>query len=120
MMAPVGSGMPSWDGIALAQLGDLVHAHPLLLVEFWAPDCLFSRLVWPVRRLCAARLADRMPLLRCAVQGAEPALVAWRIWALPAVVLFEHGKARRRWIGATDARVLLHGLEHHLSARAAP
>lgn len=118
-MMPSPASEPScWGPVGLAELPILLQQHRLVLVEFWAPDCLFSRLWQPVRQVGAQRLAGRVPMVRCAVSGAEPALVGWRLWALPAMVMFKDGKPRVRWIGETHWSVLMHSIERHLLVRA--
>jgi thioredoxin-like negative regulator of GroEL len=85
------------------------------LVEFWAPDCLFSRLLAPVRTQLRSHFGDRLRLLCCTLKGVETNAAAFGADALPALVLF-HGPTRvRRWLGATDVTLLQHQIGQTLT-----
>jgi len=100
-----------WPEVALVELAPALVGAPWALVEFWAPDCLFSRLLLPTRNTLAARYSGCVPLLRCTVQGGEPQCTDWGVSALPAVVLFRHGRPARRWIGVVDVTLMTRVLD---------
>jgi len=104
--APVVAAPSVWPGCDVAQLGSLLSGWTL--VEFWAPDNLFCRLMAPVRVRVAAQQTG-VRLLCCTVSGAAEC-AAYGVTALPALVLFRGPLRVRRWIGALDAALLLHEL----------
>lgn len=81
------------------------------LVEFWADWCLFSRLLLPKSRWLAACYGTRLLVARCRLDARDPAVERFGIRYLPAVLLFEVGRPRRRWYGDTPARLLARAIE---------
>jgi hypothetical protein len=97
-----------WD---LAQVEDWARQGGSGFVELWAHWCLFSRLVQPKTALLAQRFGNRLPVARCRVEGTEAALERLRIRYLPAMLLWQHGRIRRRWYGDTHVTEFLRALE---------
>jgi hypothetical protein len=88
----------------LAEEGPAVHRWSL--VEFWAPDCLFSRLLLPVRVQLHASHGARLRLLCCVLDSVTTGAASYGATALPALVLFDGTRRERRWLGAIDPTLL--------------
>ncbi len=83
-------------------------------MEFWAPDCIFSRLLLPVR----VRMKPHAPQLRllcCNVGSVAVGAAEFGAEALPALILFNGAKRVRTWLGAVDATLIEHTLRRALS-----
>jgi thioredoxin-like negative regulator of GroEL len=101
----------SWRETAVTRLLADISEMRLALVEFWAPDCLFSRLFLPVRAALSARYGDRLSLLRCRVEEGESHAMPWSTTGLPMLVLFQDGRPVRHWIGAVHTSVVTNAID---------
>lgn len=102
------SGDERWREEGAEHLNNLVRESQWVLVEFWAPDCIFSRLMKPIRGCLEKRYSDDFLMLRCRVEWEDAHLdEAWGVSALPALVLFHQGKRVARWISSTDSCLIM-------------
>jgi len=106
----------AWPVCTIGVLRDMLRDEHWTLVEFWAPDCLFSRLLAPVRRHVQSHLGDRLRLLCCTLEGVETSASAFGAEALPALVLFYGATRVRRWLGAVDVTLLEYQIAQTLAA----
>lgn len=105
-----------WQELDAAHLNKRIQESGLVLVEFWAPDCIFSRLVMPVRDKVEKRYSNHIDMLRCQISWEDGHLdTAWGISALPAVVLFSKGKRKARWISVTDPTLITEQIDAVIS-----
>ena len=107
-----------WAAVAVQHLPATLAAWPWALVEFWARDCLFSRLLKPTRVALAQRAAPGLVLLRCEIQVDDPGPAAWGADAIPVLVLFNHGQRRCRWVGDMHWSLVLRGTSRHMGTPA--
>lgn len=106
----------NWRDVDFGTLKDTLKSTHWVMVEFWAPDCVFSRLFAPVREHLAQRYNGRMDLVRCCIHlGNDELDQRWGIWALPAMLLLHDGRPTRRWIGAAHSCAVLQGVETALT-----
>jgi thioredoxin 1 len=105
----------SWPICTIGGLRELLAQGGLTLVEFWAPDCLFSRLLAPARAQFPSSLGHRLRLLCCTLDGVETNATAFGADALPALVLFNGPQRVRRWLGSVDVSLLQHQIETALA-----
>jgi thioredoxin-like negative regulator of GroEL len=89
------------------------------LVEFWAPDNLFCRLMAPLRVGLAASHAHRLRLICCTLDNCDGAGAAFGAVAIPALILYRNGRRVRRWLGATDLSLLRYSINMLTVARLA-
>jgi hypothetical protein len=101
----------AWPVCRPAELGGLLSQAGWSLVEFWAPDCLFSRLLLPVRVQVARSHGAQLQLRCCVLDSVTTGAAEFGAEALPALVLFDGARRVRRWLGAIDAGLL----RYHLS-----
>ncbi|SIT43203.1 putative Thioredoxin [Paraburkholderia ribeironis] len=87
----------------------------LVLVEFWTPDCLFSRLFLPLRTRLAGYYGERLSLRRCRLQDGELSASPWGVAGVPALVLFQDGRPVRRWVGEVHVSVVIHAIDARLA-----
>ena len=110
--------LAQWQEIDVVSLNARLSVEDWVVVEFWSPDCLFSRLMLPLRVDLSKRFAGRLGLYRCqAWLGNDELYKQWRVSALPAVVLFHRKRALYRWIGETPSCLVLSKIEALFLAR---
>lgn len=116
MSALVPTPQEPWSEIEPGSLRPALKEASMVLVEFWAPDCLFSRLLLPTRAALQKRFGHLILLRRCMVRGSEQVCADAGVSALPALVLFLDGRKVRRWIGDAHLSLITPVIEAKLSA----
>jgi hypothetical protein len=105
----------AWPRCDAGSLSDRLAGEGWTLVEYWAADNLFCRLLAPLRAALPLSHGTRLRLLCCVLDepGGGP---AFGPDAVPALILF-HGKRRvRSWLGAIDASLLRYHIDNALAA----
>ena len=108
----------AWPLCPAELLAETLTAEPgPALVEFWAADVLFGRLLAPLRISVPESHGTRLRLLCCKMTGDIGAAARFGAAGLPALVLFKGGRRVRHWLGATDLHLLHHDLDVVLGQR---
>lgn len=90
------------------------------LVEFWAPDVIYGRLLAPhrasFRRDCPAGLGLHLCHLETWSEASAARCAPFGVTALPAILLFHETAVVRRWSGVSDVSLI----RHHVCGRMSP
>lgn len=79
---------------------DTVKSNPLLVVDFWAPWCGSCRMVGPVIEQLSAEYAGKVAFGKMNVDENQTAPSSFAIMSIPTIVVFYHGEAVERIVGA--------------------
>lgn len=77
-----------------------VKTNPLLVVDFWAPWCGPCRMVGPVIEQLAAEYAGKVAFGKMNVDENRVVPTSFGIMSIPTIVVFHHGQAVERIVGA--------------------
>jgi thioredoxin 1 len=92
---------------------DVREADGFVIVEFWGARCAACRRLAPELQEIARTGAVPLRVLTLDVDQELPAAVRCGIVAIPALVLFWHGRERARLIGPQTRRQLIDFIETH-------
>ncbi len=77
-----------------------LKAHELLVVDFWAPWCGPCRMVGPVVEQLATEYAGKVTFGKMNVDENQMVPSSFGIMSIPTIVVFHHGEAVERIVGA--------------------
>lgn len=96
-----------------------VNKYPLMLIDFWAPWCMPCRMVSPAVDQLAKQYTGRVAFGRVNVDENPITANQFGVQGIPTLMLFQHGRALDRMVGAypknmIDAQIRAHlGNEPH-------
>ncbi len=79
---------------------NIVKAHELLVVDFWAPWCGPCRMVSPIIEELAAEYAGRVTFGKMNVDENRMVPTSFAVMSIPTIVIFRHGQVVERIVGA--------------------
>lgn len=85
-----------------------------VLVEFWAPWCGPCRTMEPIIEELAGEFAGALTVARLNVDNERSVAARYDVFSIPTVLLFTHGRVRKRIVGALPKRRLVDDLREHL------
>jgi thioredoxin 1 len=78
----------------------MVNTNPLLVVDFWAPWCGPCRMVGPVIEQLAAEYSGKVAFGKMNIDENQTVPKSFGIMSIPTIVVFHHGQAVERIVGA--------------------
>ncbi|MDX9868224.1 MAG: thioredoxin [Kiritimatiellia bacterium] len=119
--APVAAPAPDAGGGAAAQvleLNDMTFAaqtaQGVVLVDFWAPWCGPCRTQGPIVEQAAKRLGNSAKVAKVNVDDAQQTAGRFGIQSIPTLIVFKDGKPGKRFVGVTQAEVLVGAVKEAL------
>lgn len=79
----------------------------LVLVDFWAPWCAPCKLIAPVLNEMAEESYDKITIAKVNVDQNSSIVQKFNIRNIPTLILFEHGKEKKRFAGVKTKNFLL-------------
>lgn len=84
----------------------VLNSRQPVLVDFFADWCGPCRMLAPVLNQLATEYVDRVKIVKVDVDQSPEVATAFRIEAMPTLILFENGKEMERTVGAPPAAQL--------------
>ena len=95
---------------------EVIESDVPVLVDFWAPWCGPCRMVAPVLEEIAAEKGDQLKIVKLNVDDNQRTAMAYDVLSIPTLILFKHGTAVKKVVGAYPKRKLEAELEPALAA----
>lgn len=92
--------------ITVMNLEQILAAHPLLVIDCWAPWCGPCRRVGPIIESLAKEMAPTVIFGKCNTDENHQISARFQISAIPTILLFSSGKLAGRITGAYPQEVL--------------
>jgi thioredoxin 1 len=92
--------------ISTSNFQDMLTAHPLLVIDFWAEWCGPCRMVAPVIEALAKEMAGRVTFGKCNTDQNPRIAAGFGISAIPTIILFANGKIADTVVGAYPKEAL--------------
>jgi thioredoxin 1 len=86
---------------------EVLEAKQLVLVDFWAEWCPPCRAMDPIVDQLAVELADKVKIVRLAVDDNPATVVRYNVRSMPTLMVFKDGVPADVKIGAGQSRVQL-------------
>lgn len=84
----------------------VLHSPVPVLVDFWATWCAPCRAQLPIIEQVAAQAGTRARVAKVNVDELPELAAAFRVASIPTLLLFEHGRETKRFVGVQSASVL--------------
>jgi thioredoxin 1 len=94
---------------------EVIESELPVLVDFWAPWCGPCRVVAPVLEEMARERSD-LRVVKLNVDENQQTAVTFEVLSIPTLILFRHGQAVKKVIGAYPRKKLEAELEGELAA----
>ena len=85
-----------------------------VLVEFWAPWCGYCKKMEPTIQSVAGEYGDRLRVFRLDIDKNAATAKRYGVYALPTLMLFNHGQATGTIRGVADKSMVTRILAGHL------
>src|ERR1700735_3544676 len=82
-----------------------------VLVDFWAPWCGPCRMVGPVVEEIAKERAGDLKVVKLNIDENQQTAIAYDVMSIPTLIVFNHGQATKKVIGAYPKKRLEAELE---------
>ena len=89
-----------------ATFKEMIHEHPLVVVDCWAPWCAPCRMVAPVIEEMARDFAGKILFGKLNVDENPEVAVQYQIMSIPTLLVFKNGKLIDRIVGAMPRQML--------------
>jgi thioredoxin 1 len=93
-----------------------VNKYPLMLIDFWAPWCMPCRMVSPAVDELAKQYTGRVAFGRVNVDENPITANQFGVQGIPTLMLFQHGKAVDRLVGAYPKNMIDAQIRAHLGS----
>ena len=97
-----------------ATLKEMVHEHPLVVVDCWAPWCPPCRMVAPVVEEMARDYAGKILFGKLNVDENPEVAMEYQIMSIPTLLVFKNGQLVDRIVGAMPREMLEPKITRHL------
>ena len=97
-----------------AKFREMIHNHPLVVVDCWAPWCAPCRMVAPILEELAREYAGRISFGKLNVDENQSVALEHQIMSIPTLLVFKNGKLVDRIIGAMPKKILEPKITQHL------
>jgi thioredoxin len=94
---------------------EVLESETPVLVDFWAPWCGPCRMVAPVVEEIAKERAGELKVVKLNIDENQNSAIAYDVMSIPTLILFNHGQAVKKVIGAYPKRKLEAELEPALA-----
>ncbi|MFB0567213.1 MAG: thioredoxin [Candidatus Bathyarchaeia archaeon] len=89
-----------------ATFNEIVHEHPLVVVDCWAPWCAPCRMVAPVIEEMARDYTGKILFGKLNVDENPEVAMQYQIMSIPTLLVFKNGKLVDRIVGAMPRQML--------------
>jgi len=89
-----------------ATFKEMIHEHPLVVVDCWAPWCGPCFMIAPVIEEMARDYAGRILFGKLNVDGNREVAMEYQIMSIPTLLVFKNGKLVDRIVGAMPRQIL--------------
>jgi len=97
-----------------ATLKEVIHEHPLVVVDCWAPWCAPCRMVAPVIEEMARDYTGKILFGKLNVDENPEVAMQYQIISIPTLLVFKNGKLMDRIVGAMPRQMLEPKIRRHL------
>ncbi|HOE60247.1 MAG TPA: thioredoxin [Kiritimatiellia bacterium] len=119
--APTTDSVPdagSGTAAQVLELNDMTFtaqtAQGVVLVDFWAPWCGPCRTQGPIIEQAAKLLGDSAKVAKVNVDDAQQTAKRFGVQGIPTLIVFKDGKPGKRFVGVTQAAVLVEAVKEAL------
>ena len=112
--APVPPGTPV--ELTDANFREVVAAHPLVVVDFWAPWCGPCRVVSPVLEQLAAEMVGKATFGKLNVDDNPATSQQFQIQGIPTIMIFKDGEPVDGLVGAAPKQMIEARIRPHLGS----
>jgi len=89
-----------------ATFKEMIHEHPLVVVDCWAPWCAPCRIVAPIIEEMARDYAGRILFGKLNMDENREVAMQYQIMGIPTLLVFKNGKLIDRIVGAMPRQML--------------
>ncbi len=111
---PIPPGIPV--ELTDANFHEVVTAHPLVVVDFWAPWCGPCRVVSPVLEQLAAEMAGKATFGKLNVDDNPATSQQFQIQGIPTIMIFKDGEPVDGLVGAAPKQMIEARIRPHLGS----
>ena len=94
---------------------EVLESDTPVLVDFWAPWCGPCRMVAPVLEQIADERGEDLKIVKLNVDDNQQTAAQYEVLSIPTMILFKHGQAAKKIIGAYPKKKLEAELEPALA-----
>jgi len=95
---------------------EVLEADKPVLVDFWAEWCMPCRVLAPTIEEIATEFEGKAKIAKLDTDHARETARRFQISAIPTVIIFSGGEARRKFVGVTNAGDLRNALNEVIGA----
>jgi len=97
-----------------ATFKEMIHGHPLVVVDCWAPWCAPCRMVAPVVEEMARDYAGKILFGKLNVDENQEVAIQYQIMSIPTLLVFKNKKLVDKIVGAMPRQMLEPKIKRHL------
>ena len=106
--------MPSYEATDETFEAEVLDAHRIVLVDFWAPWCGPCKMVAPVLEQLSDELSDSVKIVKVDVDENPNVSRQYGIMSIPSLVVFKDGQVVNKMVGVKNKAYILRELAEYL------